>query len=76
MAQVLVADLVYVLAALSLYPLQDTSIIRNGRMDMLELKKFSEFKKIILLGYRFAQRLHEEGEFERFDVRGVSKLHI
>jgi hypothetical protein len=56
--------------------LQDTNIIRNGRMDMLELKKFSEFKKIILLGYRFAQRLHEEGEFERFDVRGVSKLHI
>lgn len=50
--------------------------MRNGRMDMLELKKFSEFKKIILLGYRFAQRLHEQGEFERFDVRGVSKQLI
>lgn len=54
----------------------DTNIVRNGRMDMLELKKFSEFKKIILLGYRFAQRLHEQGEFERFDVRGVSKQLI
>jgi hypothetical protein len=64
------------LTSVSASLLQDTNIIRNGRMDMLELKKFSEFKKIILLGYRFAQRLHEQGEFERFDVRGVSKLHI
>lgn len=42
-------------------------------MDMLELKEFREFKKIILLGYRFAQRLHEQGEFARFDTNGVEK---
>mgnify|MGYP001811324705 CR=1 FL=1 len=64
------------LTRLALFCLQDTNIVRNGRMDMLELKKFSEFKKIILLGYRFAQRLHEQGDFERFDVRGVSKQLI
>lgn len=55
---------------------QDPNIIRNGRMDMLELKEFREFKKIILLGYRFAQRLHEQGEFERFNVADVAKLKV
>ncbi|KAF8072772.1 atgl-1 [Scenedesmus sp. PABB004] len=46
----------------------DPAIVRNGRFDMLTLKEFREFKKIILLGYRYAQRLHEAGEFERFDL--------
>jgi hypothetical protein len=51
----------------------DPNIIRNGRMDMLELKEFKQFKKIILLGYRFAQRKHEEGEYARFDTSNVLK---
>lgn len=55
------------------FVLQDANIIRNGRMDMLELKEFKQFKKIILLGYRFAQRKHEEGEFARFDMSDVLK---
>eukprot|EP00775_Hariotina_reticulata_P008349 gene8349-8533_t len=42
-------------------------------MDMLELKEFREFKKIILLGYRYAQRLDEAGEFARFDTEDVAK---
>jgi len=53
--------------------LQDTNIIRNGRMDMLELKEFKEFKKIIMLGYRYAQRLDEAGEFARFDTTDIAK---
>lgn len=53
--------------------LQDPHIVRNGRMDMLELKEFKQIKKIILLGYRFAQRKHEEGEFDRFDMTGMLK---
>lgn len=32
-----------------------------------------EFKKMILLGYKFAQRLDDEGAFERFDMTGVDK---
>jgi hypothetical protein len=32
-----------------------------------------EFKKMILLGYKFAQRLDEAGEFDRFDCSGAAK---
>lgn len=32
-----------------------------------------EFKKIILLGYKFAQRMDQEGAFERFALDGVHK---
>jgi hypothetical protein len=35
-----------------------------------------EFKKIILLGYRFAQRMDDEGAFDRFDVSGVDKKSL
>eukprot|EP00879_Flechtneria_rotunda_P005137 GHRR01005419.1.p1 GENE.GHRR01005419.1~~GHRR01005419.1.p1 ORF type:complete len:218 (+),score=72.92 GHRR01005419.1:843-1496(+) len=51
----------------------DANIVRNGRMDMLELKQYKEFKKINLLGYKYAQRLHEQGEFARFDTTQVLK---
>lgn len=35
-----------------------------------------EFKKIILLGYKFAQRMDDQGAFERFDVSGVDKQSL
>lgn len=51
----------------------DPAIVRNGRLDMLELKELRQFKKIITTGYRYAQRLHESGAFERFDTSGVAR---
>jgi len=49
----------------------DPHIVRRGRMDMLELKRYSELKKIVLLGARFAARLEAEGAFDRFDLEPV-----
>jgi hypothetical protein len=35
-----------------------------------------EFKKIILLGYKFAQRMDDEGAYERFCTAGVDKKSL
>lgn len=51
----------------------DPKIIRRGRMDMLEVKKYSEMKRIVLLGARFAARLEDEGMFDRFNLEPVMK---
>ncbi len=52
---------------------QDPALVRNGRFDMLSVKSMKEIRRIILLGYRFAQRRHEEGAFERFDLEGITR---
>jgi hypothetical protein len=46
----------------------DTSIIRSGRFDMLQLKAYRDIKKISLLGARYAAKLEAEGAFDRFDL--------
>jgi hypothetical protein len=46
----------------------DDRIVRRGRMDMLELKRYSELKRITLLGARFAARLEAQGAFEKYDL--------
>ncbi|KIZ07564.1 hypothetical protein MNEG_0379 [Monoraphidium neglectum] len=51
----------------------DPNIVRNGRMDMLQLKEYSELKKIVRLGAHYAQRLEEEGAFEPYDLEPVLK---
>ena len=52
----------------------DPRLIRQGRMDMLQVKQYKEIKRICMLGYRYAQKLHEDGHFEKFDLEGVRKL--
>lgn len=35
-----------------------------------------EFKKMILLGYKFAQRMDNEGAFDRFDISHADKQSL
>lgn len=35
-----------------------------------------EFKKIILLGYKYAQRMDNEGAFDRFDFSHADKQSL
>jgi hypothetical protein len=51
----------------------DPAIVRNSRLDMLQLRQFKEIKRIALLGYKYAQRLHDEGMFDQFDCEAVRK---
>ncbi|KAI8470674.1 MAG: hypothetical protein J3K34DRAFT_368355 [Monoraphidium minutum] len=54
----------------------DANIIRQGRMDMLTLKRYSELRRIVLLGGRYAARLEGEGAFERFHLEPVRKAGL
>ena len=49
----------------------DANIVRRGRLDMLELKRYSEIRRAALLGARYAARLEDQGAFERFDLEPV-----
>ncbi|KIY96879.1 hypothetical protein MNEG_11083 [Monoraphidium neglectum] len=55
---------------------EDSRIIRQGRMDMLSLKRYSELKRIVLLGARYAARLEAEGAFDRFHLEPVRKAGL
>ncbi|GBF93151.1 hypothetical protein Rsub_05882 [Raphidocelis subcapitata] len=48
----------------------DDAIVRQGRFDMLSLKRLSEIRRIVLLGARYAARLEREA-FHRFDLDAV-----
>lgn len=52
---------------------EDPRIVRSGRMDMLELKQYSQIKKLVLLGVRYAMRMESEGKLERFDLEPVRR---
>lgn len=54
---------------------QDTNLVRKGRMDMLELKAYEEIKRIMNLGYQYAQKQHEDGKFAVFDTDAVMLLN-
>lgn len=51
----------------------DTTIIRNGRMDMLQLKHYTEIQRIMKKGYRYAAKLEREGKYTAFDCSEVLK---
>lgn len=55
---------------------EDSNIVRNGRMDMLTLKRYSELKRITLLGARYAARLEAEGALEPFETEAVRKAGL
>jgi hypothetical protein len=48
----------------------DEAIVRQGRFDMLSLKRMTAIRKIALLGARYAARLEGEA-FHRFDLDAV-----
>jgi hypothetical protein len=37
------------------------------------VKQYKEIKRMTMLGYKYAQRLHDEGVFERFDCEAARK---
>ena len=49
----------------------DPNIIRSGRLDMLTLKRYTQIRRILVLGARYAARLEAEGEFDRFALDHV-----
>jgi len=51
---------------------QDTALARRGRMEMLENKGLSELQHIMKLGYEYADKLHADGLFDRFDLDGLA----
>lgn len=51
----------------------DPNIQRRGRMDMLQLKEYSEIKRITLMGARYAAKLEAEGAFDKFHLEPVLK---
>jgi hypothetical protein len=52
---------------------EDSTIVRNGRMDMLQLKHYTEIQRIMKKGYRYAAKLEREGKYAAFDCTGVAK---
>eukprot|EP00955_Chlamydomonas_euryale_P040756 351801-Chlamydomonas_euryale.AAC.19 len=46
----------------------DTNLKRQGRMDMLKLTSYEDIQERIRIGYRYAQNLHESGEFDDFHI--------
>lgn len=46
---------------------EDEHLVRKGRMDMLELKNYEEIRRIMNLGFAYADRLDKAGK--------LSKLH-
>lgn len=49
----------------------DPFLIRKGRMDMLEVKRYEEIQRLMQLGYEYANRLHEGGAYASFDLSSV-----
>ena len=45
-------------------------------MDMLTLKRYSELRRITLLGARYAARLEAEGAFDGFNLDAVRKAGL
>jgi hypothetical protein len=49
----------------------DHLLERQGRMDMLKLTSYDDIRRRMMLGYNYAQRLHEQGAFDKFHLDAV-----